>query len=140
MARSPIVTSAKVKLFVNGKPFGRVSAFQWSSETPKRELHGIDDLLPFELAASAVRMQGSMTIYRLSGDGGAEGAGLVAPISELQREQYVSLSLVEIGTGFVLFEARQCSVTSQSWSAASRGQIMGSINFQIMAWGNEVAS
>jgi hypothetical protein len=138
MARSHLITGAKVALYVNGERYGRVFDFRWSPETPKRAIHGIDSQEAFELAPTIARCTGSMNILRLSGDGGAEGAGLSVPFPELSREQYFSLVLVEIPTNLVLFASRQCSANSQSWGAATRDYVRGSVNFECIGWNNEV--
>jgi len=138
MGRSALVTSAKVVLFVNGRPFGRVADFKWDSATPLREIRGIDSMEPFELAKTVSRVTGSMTIYRLSGDGGAEGAGLIAPVSELSREKYVSLVLVERNTNKVLFETPKAQISNQSWTVPTRGYVMGSLQFEAIGYSNEV--
>ncbi len=138
MARSALITGARTVLFVNGRPFGRVADFKYDSSTPLREIRGIDSMEPFELAKTVSRVTGTMTIYRLSGDGGAEGAGLVAPVSELSREKYVSLVLVERNTNKVLFETQKAQISNQSWTIPARGYVMGSIQFEGIGFNNEV--
>jgi hypothetical protein len=140
MARSHLITGAKVALFVNGRRFARVMEIRWTSDTPKKPIFGIDAQEAYELAPTTARCTGSMTILKLSGDGGAEGAGLTVPFPELSREKYFSVAVVEIGTNSILFEALRCSATSQSWGAATRAYVTGSIQFEALNWSNEVRS
>lgn len=140
MARSQIVSSAKVKLYCNGRILGRVLEFRWESSTPKKAIRGIDQSEPFELAPTTTQCTGSLTLLRLSGDAGAEGAGLTVPFPELSREAYVSLTLVEHATDRVLFTADRCSITGQSWGAAVRGIMTGQVTFEAISWSNEIAS
>lgn len=138
MARSLLITGAKVFLYVNGRPYGRCADFRWNSDTPARSIRGIDSMEPFELAPTVSNVSGSMTIYRLSNDGGAEGAGLVAPVSELSREKYASMMLIERNTNQVLFRTDFVKLTGQSWSAPARGYVMGNLSFEAIGYSNEV--
>lgn len=136
--RSHLTTGAKVAVYVNGKRFGRVTAFSWNSETPKRAIYGVDSTEPYELATTTSRVTGSISILKLSGDGGVEGAGMNVPFPDLANANYFSLSLVEIGTNVIIFEARQCAATSQSWSVQTRSYVTGSVNFEAIGWDGEV--
>lgn len=95
---------------------------------------------PFELAPTITRLAGSLTILKLSGDAGAEGAGLTVPFPELSREAYVSLTLVEHHTDRILFTADQCAITGQAWDVPVRGLMTGRISFEAISWSNEINS
>lgn len=138
MARSQIVTAPKVKLYINGKLFGRVTGFNWTSETPRSSKYGLDSMQPYEIAPTITRGSGTMNVLRLSGDGGAEGAGVVAPLPEISAEKYFSVTLIEIGTEFTIFQARRCSLTSQSWNIAVRSVVAGSFSFDFIDFSNEI--
>jgi hypothetical protein len=140
VARSHLVTGAKVKLFINGKPYGRVTSFRWSSETPKRPITGIDSIQAFELAPTTSRCTGSVSVLKISADGGAEGAGMAAPLPDLSRERYFSLTLIEYNTDLVLFRASRCTLQTQSWDAPARGFVTGSFSFEAIEWDNEVSA
>lgn len=138
MAKSHVLTGAKVALYVNGKAYAKVTGFRWTSTTPKRAIYGVDSVDPFELAPTITKCVGTLSVVRLSGDGGAEGAGLTAPYDMLPNEKYCSIVLLEPHSDLILFEARQCSVIAQSWDAPSRGIMTGSIEFEALSWNNEV--
>jgi hypothetical protein len=138
MSRSPILTGAQVVLFVNGEMYGKVHSFHWNVETPRRDIRGVDSIIPFELAIATSKVAGTMSIYRLSRDGGAEGAGMIAPTDALSREKYFTMVLIDISSGFVVFQADHCSVDSQIWMADAKGIITGQVSWSAMAWNNEV--
>ncbi len=140
MSKSHIVTAAKVKLYLNGKPFGRVTQFRWASETPKRAIYGIDSSEPYELASTTTKCTGSMSVLKISADGGAEGAGIAAPYASLSREKYFSLTLVEHHTDLIIFRADRCSLTSQQWEVAAKGMVSGQFSFEAIEWDAEVSS
>jgi hypothetical protein len=138
MSRSTLIVSAGVVLYVNGNPYARVLGFQWGISTPRNALHGIDAITPFELALTSTSVSGSLTVYRQSQDGGAEGAGFTVTMPELPREKYFSMMLIEPHTNTILFEARQCSVESQSWQVALKSYVIGSISFSAISASNEI--
>lgn len=139
MSRARVIPSAAVIVYVNGKPFGRISDFNFRSMTPRRALFGIDSMHPYELAPTTGTITASMRIYRTVGDGGAEGAGMTASFEDVPREKYFSVMLVDRGAqDTVIFQADFCSVTSQSWGIPSRGIITGNIEFEALTWSNDV--
>ena len=78
MSRARVIPSAAVFIYVNGKPYGRVAGFSFRSMTPKRAIHGIDSMLPYELAPTTGKITASMKVYRTVGDGGTEAPGMAA--------------------------------------------------------------
>ncbi len=138
MARSSILTGAQVVLYVNGEMYGRIHSFHWNVETPRKDIRAVDTWIPFELAIATSRVAGTMSVYRLSQDGGAEGAGMIATTDALSREKYFTMVLIDITSGFVVFQADHCSVDSQIWMADAKGTVSGQISWSAMAWNNEV--
>ncbi len=140
MSQSRVVTGARVICYINGVRFGRVSDFKWDSATPRRAIHGIDSLEPYELAPMSTRCTGSLSLYRTAGDGGIEGPGIVASYQDIPREKYFSLTLIDRASNMVLFRADSCAVTNQSWGVAAKGVMTGSFSFEALSWSNEVKS
>jgi hypothetical protein len=138
MARSLLLTSAQVILYVNGLRFGRVTGFSWTSDTPRRKIHAVDAVTPFELGMTVSSITGTLSVLRVAGDGAAEGAGMVAPVLDLSREKYFHMLLVDITTGFVVFQADFCSLESQQWTARPRSYLEGSLTFSALTYNNEV--
>jgi hypothetical protein len=135
---SILLSSAQVVLFVNGNPFGRVSRFSYSVDTPRRKIHTVDSVLPFELATGVTNVSGSMGLYRTHLDGAVEGPGMVAPLEELPREKYFNILLIDLVSQTVVFQADFCSVESQSWSFEAKGLASGSVSFSALSYNNEV--
>jgi hypothetical protein len=133
-----IVVSASVKCYLNGKPFGKVKDFRYNVSTPRKAIYGIDSIEPYELAPTTSRVSGSLTIYKTMADGGVEGAAMVARTEEIPREKYFSLMLVDRISQTIMFEAKYCSVQSQSWSLSERGIVMGTIDFESLSYSGEL--
>jgi len=137
MPKSRLLSSAKIVCNINGISVGRVKSFRWSSNTPKRKILGLDCATPFELAPTISEITGSLALWRTVLDGGVEGIGMAAQSSQMIRERYFTLTLVDRSTGAVVFRAQFCSVENQSWDIPERGLIQGVVNFSGLHWNNE---
>jgi hypothetical protein len=138
MARAKTVVSAGVVLYLNGKPYGRVREFFFDSATPRKPLYGIDSTEPFELIPTTTLVTGRIGLVRTVGDGGAEGAAMTTQVDAIPREKYFTLQLIERTSDTVIFEARYCSVTRQSWGAPEKGIVTGTVEWEALDWSNEL--
>jgi hypothetical protein len=139
MSRARTITGAGVVCKINGVALARVSDLSFSVATSRKPAQGIDSFLPQELIQTAVKITGQLKLYRTLGDGGAEGAGILAQLPDLSREKYFSIQLVERSSDTVVFEAWYCSCTNQSWDAPARGTITGTLGFEALDYKNELA-
>jgi hypothetical protein len=137
MAASTIINGATVQLYVNGALYAKVFAFHFGIDTPQKELRGCDSAQPYELAPTSTSVGGSMTIYRQSRDGGAEAAGLTVPIAKIANAKYVSLLLLEVRSGTILFESQRCAITSQNWDFATHTLAVGTLSFTAIDYLND---
>jgi hypothetical protein len=135
--RSPLTVGAGVKLYINGAPYARVSSLSINIATPRRDLKTVDTLSPWELLPTALSVSGTLQIYRLHNDGGAEGAGMSGGLAKLPREKYFSLLVINSLTDTVIFQSQNCSVDSQSWDIPAKSYITGRIAFSALDYNNE---
>jgi hypothetical protein len=141
MANRPkLVVAAKVLVYINGKLFGRCSSFQWTSLTPRKKIRTIDIQWPVELAATTTDVTWSMAVLRTIGDGGMQGAGVVAPQNVLSKEKYFTLLLVERTSNLTLFKADMCAVDSEGWSVNAKSLMAGQVSGSGIIWVNEASS
>lgn len=136
MARQTLQTAASVVCYINGKPYGLVTTFQWSSQTARKAIYGLDSTTPYELAPTVSKVTGSLGLIRQVGDSGIEGAGIAAPVPLLPREKYFTIALIDRTTDTIIFRADYCSVTNQTWTASARALVSGSISFEALDWAN----
>ncbi len=133
------IPAAATVLFINGKAYGAVSSFGWTSNTPHKEVNGIDDLSSQELIPTTAKVTGSVGLYRITGSGGLEGIGVTTQFDKMSSEKYFVLQLIDTRTDQIIFQARQCKVESQSWTSAARSLVTGTMTFQGLTWDNEVS-
>lgn len=140
MANRPVtITGPKVLVYINGKLFGRIQMFQWTSTTPRKKIHTIDIPHPVELGATTADISWNMSVLRTTGDGGAQGAGLATTASLLSREKYFTILLIDRSTNLTLFRADLCNTDSESWTVAVKDIVKGQIAGSGIAWVNEAA-
>jgi hypothetical protein len=137
MAPPLILVGPRVVLYLNGQAFGRVSSFQWSSATAMKAIYALDNSFPYELMPTQTKVTGTIGLYRLAGDGGAEAAGMTTTFDAINRQKYFTLSLVQRDTGATIFQANYCVLQIQSWNAPARSFVTGSLSFEALFWNNE---
>jgi hypothetical protein len=139
MTRPKIVVAAKILVYINGKLFGRCTSFSWSSMTPRKKIRTIDIQHPVELAATTVDIGWQMGVLRTIGDGGLQGAGVVAQQSDLSREKYFTIQLVERTSGLTLFRSDLNNTDAEQWGVTAKGLLSGTANGSGILWVNETA-
>lgn len=137
MNRPRLVTGAKVLVYVNGKLFGRCAGFSWTSSTPRRKIRVIDIPFPVELAATTVEVTWTMNVLRTIGDGGMQGAGVIAPPTQVISEKYFTLQLVERSTGLTLFKSDLNETDGENWQILPKMIMQGQVQGSGIVWVNE---
>lgn len=138
--RPKIAVAAAVLVYLNGKLFGRCTSFSWTSATPHREVRVIDTQHPIELASTTVSLKWNMGVLRTVGDGGLQGAGVVAQQTDLSREKYFTIQLVERRSGLTLFRSDLCNTDTEAWSVTAKGSLAGNASGSGILWVNEASS
>lgn len=137
--QSQTTASARVLVYINAQPFGRCAGFEWTSDTPRRDVAVVDSLVPPELIPLFTRVVGNVSVVKTMGDGGLEGAGIIAQLPHIPEEKYFTISLVDRRTDLVLFRADNCAVTSQAWRVEPKDIVKGAFQFRCIVWSNEFA-
>jgi hypothetical protein len=132
-----VVVGAQVVLYVNGALFGRVVGFNWNSITANKAIFALDSTTAYELTSTQARVTGNISVVKVHGDGGAEGASMTTRFEDIVREKYFTLQLIDRLTNSQIFSANRCKLTSQSWSVPTRGFVSGSLSFEALEWNGE---
>jgi hypothetical protein len=135
--RPKIVHGARVLVYVNGKLFGVCTSFSWSSVSPRKKIRTIDISHAVELAATTTDVTFTMGVLRTIGDGGGQGAGVIALQSEVSKEKYFSVLLLERQSDLPLFKADLCQTDAEQWSVTAKGLATGQISCSGIIWSNE---
>ena len=139
MAIAKTLTGASLKLYINGRPFGIATSIEFSVDSGRRQIFGLDQVTPFELAPGASRITGRIECNRLRQDGGLEGRGLATPDKWIMFEKYISIMLVDRLTDSIVLKVDQAAVSDQSWSIVSKDVMKGTFSFMGMGWSNEAS-
>ena len=135
----PVVCGAHAVVYVNARPYARVSLIDFQSAEPQREVRVVDSLDVAEEVPTGVSFRVGLSVYRLHGDGGAEGGGLAVPRRDMAVQKLFSLLVVDRVNDLVLFRADRCKLVAQRWTIG-KGMVTGSLQANLMDLGNEVAA
>lgn len=134
---SKIAHGARLILYINGKALGIATSFDFSSETSRKEIRGIDVAHPQEIGATTTSVSGSIGVLRLILDMGAQGYNLVTPQTDANKEKYISILLVDRALDTTVFQCDFAQITSERWSVAAKGVMTGSLSFTGINWNND---
>jgi hypothetical protein len=137
MARPRILIAARVLCYINGRLVGRVTGFSYAGLTPHKEARGVDDPTVQEFMPTTIGVNGTITLLRTLGDGGAQGAGLTVPQNIVSKQKYFTLVLVERETDQTIFKATECVANSESWNIMAKQIVAGTVNFSGRIYTNE---
>lgn len=138
MSRPRVLNGARISVYFNNRPYGRCTAIAFSASTPHKPARGVDVPYICENMPTTYAVNGSMTVYRMIADGGAEGAGLQAPQELQSREKYGTLILVERDTGTTVLRIDHVTIESQQWTFSAKSLVVGNISFTGIVFTNEV--
>jgi hypothetical protein len=133
------IAGAHVVCYVNGKLYGRITNFSWSSQTANRPIYVLDTVDPVELAPGQTKISASMNVIRLHGDGGLQGTGMVPNYEQIPNGKYFTFTLIDRLTDLTIFNANYCKIQDESWSVPSKGLVTGSVRFEALEWSNSDA-
>lgn len=137
MPRPKLITAPRILVYINSKLYGVVTSFTWTSSTPRKKIRSIDIMHPVELAATITEVTWNMGILRVMGDGGLQGAGVVAKSEYLSREKYFTILLVDRLSDLPLFNSEMNQVDSENWSVTAKGLLSGQVSGAGISWSNE---
>lgn len=140
MAVSRVIVGPRVVCYLNGRAIGRVTDFGFESLTPKKSIRGIDVSNIVELAPTTVEARGTINLIRLAEDGGIQGIGIAAKFTDVSREKYFTIQLIDRLTDTTIFFTNTASCTGESWNVPAKGRMQGSFSFQCLTWDNEATS
>lgn len=131
------ISGAQLLCYINGQLFGRIVGFNYQSSTPSIDVRGIDSDQPFEFMSGTTSLTGSISCYRLSGDGGLENLGVTSKYADLTLLKYFSIQIIDRKNNLSIFKAQKCRLENQNWSVGSRGIMQGSFSFKGFAYDTE---
>ena len=129
MAISNLVASPHCVAYINSVALARCCGLSYDIASPRKPLHGIDVLQPVELVPTGLSFSGTLQIYKLKDDGGAEVIGLVPTWDKVTKGKYFSLMVLDRSTDGVIINIDKCEVLNQSWSIIPKSFVLGTITF-----------
>lgn len=119
MARAISITGPSVVLYVNGVLFSEAVSISATTTTTRQERRGIDSTEPYEISVSTTRVNGSVSCVPVRGRY-LESRGITVPFTDLSREQYFSIEILDRVTGETIWSAFRCQSDHQHFSVAAK--------------------
>lgn len=132
--------AASVKLYINNSLIGIANSLEYSIDTGRTAIYGIDQIKPFELAPQTYSVRGTISCIRSRFDGSLESRGIVANQADVLMEKYITITLVDRLTDTVIFKADNSAVISQNWIYSSRELVKGTFTFEAIDYFNETTA
>mgnify|MGYP000934397012 FL=1 len=137
MPRPKRITAPRLLIYINSRLWGVVTSFTMRSATPRRKVKTIDVMHAQELMPTTYDVSFTMGIIRVGGDGGIQGAGLIARQQHLAREKYFSILVRDRLLDLPFFASEMNSVEDESWSVNAKGLLEGTVMCTGVVWTNE---
>lgn len=137
MPRPKLITAPRILVYINSRLYGVCTSFSFTSTTNRKKIQTVDILHPVELAVTTSVVTWNMGVLRVMGDGGLQGAGVVARPQDLSREKYFSILLVDRLSDLPIFSSDMNNVDAESWSVTAKGLLLGDVRGGGITWSNE---
>ena len=137
MAINKIIRGPDLLCYINGNLIGEFTDLSYSIDYGRKAIFAIDSLSPYEIAPGPVKVSGKIDLLRIRGSGGLEGRGLVARISQLTKEKYVNLTIIDKVLDLEILKVTKAQVITQQWSVSAKKQMVGSFTFEGITAENE---
>lgn len=125
-------TGARCILKVNGKILAFATGISWNITTAAEEVLTVDSYLPHELTPTRIQVNGTISGFRIPGDG--PGAKLIQPDSlSFLQQNYVDIEVMDSQSDNMIFKTNKALITRRSESVRT-GEI-SNLSLEFMAIG-----
>ena len=124
-------------LYINGQPAAIVTHLGWRVNYGHGVRYGIDVLTPQEIFTERQSTTLTMNYIRKHNTAGAEGVGLIPPSSDLSRERYAYIQVVDRQQDVTYHEIPKAKLVEQSGEVAARGVATGTLTLEGIDWSND---
>lgn len=135
----PTITGSNIIVYINGIPFAQSTGFKYSVNYSRKNLMSIDSLLPVEITPGIITVTGSVGFIKIHYDGGIEGSNVVPTIENIPNEKYITISLVDLSNGLMIFHVNQAMVQNQALSMSPKSILSGTFAFSAIGYQNELS-
>ena len=132
------MTGARVVLRVNGKISASFSQVSWDIQTEGKEIQTIDDYLPHEIAPTRVSVTGTLSGFRIPGQG-ATTELIQANVMSFLMQKYVAIEVRDSQTQQLLFFTAKAQITGRSESYQSENLSNVVLKWKAVGWKDEQA-
>jgi hypothetical protein len=130
------MTGARVVLRVNGRISASFSQVSWDIQTDGKEIQTIDDYLPHEIAPTRISVTGTLSGFRIPGQGPTSEL-IQADIMSFLMQKYVAIEVRDSQTNELLFFTAKAQITGRSENHTSENLSNITLKWKAVGWKDE---
>lgn len=132
------MTGARVVLRINGRISASFSQVSWDIQTDGREIQTIDDYLPHEIAPTRISITGTLSGFRIPGQGATVELQQANMLSFLMQK-YVVIEVRDSQTNELLFFTSKAQIIGRSEAYQSENMGNVTLRWKAVGWKDEQA-
>jgi len=129
MSQIQTLTGAQCKVYIGGTLYP-ADSIQYTLDYGEQEIYGIDSVYPQEIATSRVSVQGSISGFKLHGDGGLQGGNIRPLIKDILKAPYLSLRIQNRKTKVDILFVPNIKVTREQVTINAKNTVKVNFNFK----------
>jgi len=129
MSQSTVLSGALVKLYISGTQYP-ADSIRYTIDYGEQEIYGIDSIFPQEIATTKISVQGSISGFRVQGDGGLQGRDIRSKITQVLYAPYLSLRIEDRKNKIDLLLINQIKVSNEQMTINAKGVVKINFSFK----------
>ncbi len=130
------LSGARCVLRINGKIVGFAFGVSWKITTSVTEIRTVDDYLPYELSPKHISVDGSVSGFRVPGQG--PGIDLIqTDMLSFLHQRYIELEVRDSQTDNLIFLTKRALITSRNENVKSGDLAQMTLTFKAIGWADE---
>lgn len=130
------LSGARCILRINGKIKGFAFGISWKITNDVTEIRTIDDPLPYELAPSIIRVEGTISGFRIPGQS-PNAENYQADIMSFLHQRYVQIEVRDSQSDNLIFLTKNALITGRSENIRSNALAEMSLSFVAIGYQDE---
>jgi len=130
------LSGARCVLRMNGKIIGFAFGITWKVETTVTEINTIDDYMPYELSPKHIRVDGTISAFRIPGSGPTSEL-LQTDMLSFLHQRYIEIEVRDSQTDNLIFLTKRAMITGRTENVKSNQLADMTLSFKAIGWADE---
>lgn len=130
------LSGARCIIRVNGDIAAFAFAVSWNIKTSVEEINTIDDYMPYELAPKRIQVDGTISGFRIPGDGPSKNL-IHTDILSFLHQRYIDIEVRDSQTDNIIFATNRAMIVGRSENVRSEALADMTLQFRAIGWTDE---